>query len=78
MVLLLQVVSYNHGALIHAIIISAYVNSKKQKDLNKCVCSEMRFLMVHDNARSPESIKNFFTDMYELFVKVNSFEVVGN
>lgn len=40
--------------------------------------TEMRFLLVHDgNIRSAESIKNFFSDMYELFVKVRALLMVS-
>ena len=35
---------------------------------------EMRFLLVHDSARSPEAIKNFFMDVYELFIKVHHID----
>ena len=31
----------------------------------------MRFLLVHDNTGKPDSMKSFFTEIYELFVKVS-------
>ncbi|XP_064396392.1 trafficking protein particle complex subunit 2-like [Halichondria panicea] len=31
--------------------------------------SHMRFLIVHDTSKSQESMKNFFQEAYELFVK---------
>ena len=33
-------------------------------------CADMRFLLVHDSIRTAENLKGFFSEMYELFVKV--------
>ena len=30
----------------------------------------MRFLLVHDTIRTAENLKGFFSEIYELFVKV--------
>lgn len=61
---------YNiHAHYIH--IITMYIASFLLIELD-ILLIEMRFLLVHDSSvRGQESIRAFFNDVYELFIKVS-------